>query len=134
MRLGGRRVSDPSNRGKLSIEEILITSSNMGTAKLALSVPKNYLLDKFFDAGFSESTGTDLIGESTGMMHDRNRWSRFELATLSFGYGLAITPMQLARFYATLANGGVKHEFSIVKTTFGLPGLGCWLLWRFHQA
>ena len=51
MRLGGRRVSDPVNRGTLSIEDILITSSNMGTAKLALSVPKNYLLDKFFDAG-----------------------------------------------------------------------------------
>ena len=115
MRLGGRRVSDPINRGKLSIEEILITSSNMGTAKLALSVPKNYLLDKFFDVGFSETTGTDLIGESSGMMHDRSRWSQFELATLSFGYGLAITPMQLARFYATLANGGIKRELSIVR-------------------
>jgi cell division protein FtsI (penicillin-binding protein 3) len=115
MRLGGRRVSDPINRGKLSIEDILITSSNMGTAKLALSVPKSYLLDKFFDVGFSETTGTDLIGESSGMMHDRSRWSQFELATLSFGYGLAITPMQLARFYATLANGGVKRELSIVR-------------------
>ena len=115
MRLGGRRVSDPINRGKLSIEDILVTSSNMGTAKLALSVPKDYLLDKFFDVGFSEDTGTDLIGESAGMMHDRSRWSKFELATLSFGYGLAITPMQLARFYATLANGGVKRELSIVR-------------------
>jgi len=115
MRLGGRRVSDPINRGKLSIEDILIHSSNMGTAKLALSVPKDYLLDKFFDAGFAENTGTDLVGESTGMMHDRSRWSKFELATLSFGYGLAISPLQLARFYTTLANGGVKRELSITK-------------------
>lgn len=115
MRLGGRRVNDPINRGKLSIEDILVTSSNMGTTKLALSVPKNFLLDKFFDAGFADSTGTDLVGESSGMMHDRQRWSQFELATLSWGYGLAITPMQLARFYATLANGGVKRELSIVK-------------------
>lgn len=115
MRLGGRRVNDPINRGKLSIEEILVTSSNMGTTKLALSVPKTFLLDRFFDAGFADSTGTDLVGESAGMMHDRQRWSEFELATLSWGYGLAITPMQLARFYATLANGGVKHELSIVK-------------------
>lgn len=115
MRLGGRRVSDPINRGKLSIEDILVHSSNMGTAKLALSVPKNILLDKFFDAGFADSTGTDLVGESSGMMHDRQRWSKFELATLSFGYGLAITPMQLTRFYATLANGGIKRELSIVK-------------------
>lgn len=116
MRLGGRRVNDPINRGKLSIEEILVTSSNMGTTKLALSVPKNFLLDKFFDAGFADDTGTDLVGESSGMMHDRPRWSKFELATLSWGYGLAITPMQLARFYATLANGGIKRELSIVKT------------------
>lgn len=116
MRLGGRRVNDPINRGKLSIEDILVTSSNMGTTKLALSVPKTFLLDKFFDAGFADNTGTDLIGESSGMMHDRQRWSKFELATLSWGYGLAITPMQLARFYATLANGGVKRELSIVKT------------------
>jgi len=116
MRLGGRRVNDPINRGKLSIEDILVTSSNMGTTKLALSVPKNFLLDKFFDAGFAESTGTDLIGESSGMMHDRQRWSKFELATLSWGYGLAITPMQLVRFYAALANGGIKRELRIVKT------------------
>ena len=116
MRLGGRRVNDPINRGKLSIEEILVTSSNMGTTKLALSVPKNFLLDKFFDAGFADDTGTGLVGESSGMMHDRPRWSKFELATLSWGYGLAITPMQLARFYATLANGGIKRELSIVKT------------------
>jgi cell division protein FtsI (penicillin-binding protein 3) len=115
MRLGGRRVNDPINRGKLSIEDILVTSSNMGTTKLALSVPKAFLLDKFFDAGFADNTGTDLIGESSGMMHDRERWSKFELATLSWGYGLAITPMQLARFYATLANGGIKRELSIIK-------------------
>lgn len=115
MRLGGRRVNDPINRGKLSIEEILVHSSNMGTTKLALSVPKNFLLDKFFDAGFADNTGTNLVGESSGMMHDRNRWSKFELATLSWGYGLAISPLQLTRFYAALANGGIKRELSIVK-------------------
>ena len=122
MRLGGRRVSDPINRGKLSIEEILIHSSNMGTTKLALSVPKDFLLDRFFDAGFGTKTGTDLIGESVGIMHDRQRWSEFELATLSWGYGLALTPLQLARFYATLANGGVKNELSIVKGIDKAPG------------
>jgi len=115
MRLGGRRVSDLINRGKISLEDILVYSSNMGTAQLALSVPKEFLLDKFFEAGFAEDTGTRLIGESSGMMHDRQRWSKFELATLSFGYGLAITPVQLARFYTTLANGGVKRPLTIIK-------------------
>ncbi|GAW94504.1 MULTISPECIES: peptidoglycan D,D-transpeptidase FtsI family protein [Colwellia] len=115
IRLGGRRVSDPVNRGKLSIEDILVYSSNVGTTKLALSVPKDYLLTKFFDAGFAEDTGTNLVGESAGMMHDRSRWSKFELATLSWGAGLAITPAQLTRFYMALANGGIKRKLSIIK-------------------
>lgn len=115
MRLGGSRVSDPINRGELSITDILVHSSNMGTTKLALSVPKEYLLDKFFDAGFGEETGVGLIGESAGIMHQRNRWSQFELATLSWGHGVAATPIQLARFYSALANGGVKKPLTIIK-------------------
>ncbi|MBA6389695.1 peptidoglycan glycosyltransferase FtsI [Colwellia sp. BRX10-3] len=115
MRLGGSRVSDPRYLGKITLSELLVHSSNMGTTKLALSVPKNYLIDKFFDAGFSEETGTGLVGESSGMMHDRARWSKFELATLSWGHGVAITPIQLARFYTTLANGGIKTPLTILK-------------------
>jgi cell division protein FtsI (penicillin-binding protein 3) len=56
-----------------------------------------------------------VIGESTGIMHDRQRWSKFELATLSFGHGVATTPIQLAKFYSTLANGGVKKPLTIIK-------------------
>lgn len=116
MRLGGRRVSDPINRGDLTLEEVLIYSSNMGTAKLALGMPKEHLLDTFFQAGFGEDTGTNLVGESQGIMHDRSRWSNFELATLSFGYGVSATPVQIARLYSTIANGGVKRPLTILKT------------------
>ncbi len=115
MRLGGSRVADPRYLGKITLSELLVHSSNMGTTKLALSVPKDYLIDKFFDAGFSEDTGTGLVGESSGMMHDRSRWSKFELATLSWGHGVAITPIQLARFYSTLGNGGIKKPLTILK-------------------
>lgn len=115
MRLGGSRVSDPRNLGKLTLAQILIHSSNMGTTKVALAMPKDYLLDKFFGAGFGEDTGTGLIGESSGVMHDRHRWSEFELATLSWGYGLAITPIQLARLYTIFANDGVKIPLTILK-------------------
>ena len=115
MRLGGRRMSDPRYLGKLSLTEILVHSSNMGTTKLALAMPKEFFLDKFFDAGFGEDTGTGLIGESSGIMHDRQRWSKIELATLSYGMGIAVTPLQLARFYSTIANGGIKMPLSILK-------------------
>jgi len=80
-----------------------------------LSLPKEYYLDKFFEAGFGETTGTGLMGESSGMMHDRARWSQIELATLSYGMGVAVTPMQLARFYSTMANGGIKRPLTIIK-------------------
>lgn len=122
MTLGGRRVSDPRNYGKLSLSEILQKSSNMGTTKLALSVPKDFLLGKFFEMGFSEESGTGLVGESSGMLSDRHRWSKHELASLSYGYGLAITPLQLARFYATIANGGYKKTLTIAKNSGDYEG------------
>jgi cell division protein FtsI (penicillin-binding protein 3) len=117
MRLGGRRVSDPRNYGEQSLTDILVNSSNMGTTKLALSLPKEYYLDKFFEAGFGEDTGTGLMGESSGIMHDRQRWSQIELATLSYGMGVAATPLQMARFYSTIANGGIKRTLTILKAT-----------------
>lgn len=122
MRIGGRRVSDPRNYGKLSLTEILKKSSNMGTTKLALEVPKDFLLGKFFEMGFSEDTGTGLVGESSGMLATRSRWSQFELATLSWGYGLAISPLQLARFYAALGNDGMKLPLTVVKAPLMVEG------------
>jgi len=119
IRLGGRRLSDPRYYGKLSLTDILVHSSNVGTTKLALSMPKEFFLDKFFDAGFGEPTGTGLIGESSGIMHDRQRWSKTEISTISYGMGVATTPLQLARFYATLANGGIKRPLSILKAQKG---------------
>ena len=115
MRLGGRRVSDPRNHGVLDLEQILVKSSNMGAAKLALSMPKEIFLDQFYNAGFGETTGAGLVGESSGVMHVKSRWSDFELATLSFGYGLTLTPLQLARLYSTIANDGVKLPLTIHK-------------------
>lgn len=115
MQIGGRRVRDGINRGKLTIEGILQKSSNVGTTKLALSIPTEHFLDAFYNAGFGTDTGTGLLGESSGVFYDRRRWSDFELATLSYGYGLSVTPLQLARMYATIANGGIRYPLSIIK-------------------
>ncbi|MCW8091633.1 peptidoglycan D,D-transpeptidase FtsI family protein [Alteromonas sp. ASW11-130] len=114
MRLGGSLVKDFRNYGKLSLEEIIQHSSNMGTSKLALSVPKDFLLDTYYNLGLMSDTGTNMPGEASGIFHERSRWSEFELATLSFGYGISVTTAQLARMYATLANGGIKRPLNIV--------------------
>ena len=115
MRLGGSRVSDPRNLGELDLRTIIQKSSNMGTSKLALSVPKEFLLDTYYNMGLMSDTGMSLLGESSGLFHERSRWSDFELATLSFGYGISVTTAQLARMYTTLGNGGLHRELSIIK-------------------
>ena len=115
MRLGGSLVKDPRNLGKLSLEEIIQHSSNMGTSKLALSVPKQFLIDTYYNLGLMSDTGSNLPGESSGIFHERNRWSQFELATLSFGYGISVTTAQLARMYTAIATGGIKRPLNIVS-------------------
>ena len=116
MRLGGSIVDDPINYGEISLTKIIQKSSNMGTSKLALAVPKNFLLDLYYDMGLMSETGTNLLGESSGIFHERNRWSDFELSTLSFGYGLSVTAMQLTRMYSILGSGGIKRPLTIVQT------------------
>lgn len=116
MRVGGKVVRDGKNNGVLTIQQILQKSSNMGTTKLALSVPKEHLLDTYYNMGLMSDTGLNLMGESQGIFHERSRWSEFELSTLSFGYGLAVTTVQLARMYNVLASGGLKRPLSIIQT------------------
>ncbi len=115
MRVNGSLVQDPRNYGELTLEQVIQKSSNMGTSRLALGVPKNFLLDIYHNMGLMDDTGTNLTGESAGIFNERSRWSRLELATLSFGYGISVTPAQIARMYTTLASGGIKKPLNIVK-------------------
>ncbi|MFT4925587.1 MAG: cell division protein FtsI (penicillin-binding protein 3) [Phenylobacterium sp.] len=115
MRVSGSRVEDSRNYGKLDMSGILQHSSNVGITKLALSMPKEHFLETFYKLGFGSPTGLSLVGERAGVFGNRTRWSDFEIATLSFGYGLSVTTVQLARMYATLGNEGVSQYLSILK-------------------
>jgi cell division protein FtsI (penicillin-binding protein 3) len=115
MHLGGNIVRDSRNYGEIDLTEIIRKSSNMGTSKLALSVPKDFLLDIYYNVGLMSDSGANLLGESNGIFNERNRWSDFELSTLSFGYGISVTALQLAKMYSILGDGGVKRPLSIIK-------------------
>ena len=115
MHLGGNIVRDSRNYGEINLTEIIRKSSNMGTSKLALSVPKDFLLDMYYNVGLMSDSGANLLGESHGIFNERNRWSDFELSTLSFGYGISVTALQLARMYSILGDGGMKRPLSIIK-------------------
>ncbi|ART80839.1 penicillin-binding transpeptidase domain-containing protein [Oceanisphaera avium] len=115
MRLGGKRVSDTRNLGPISVETVLMRSSNMGMVRMALQETPEQLIDTLYRFGLGIDSGTGLVGESPGLVPQRRRWSDIEKATLSFGYGLTVTPLQLAQAYAVIANGGVRFPLSILK-------------------
>ena len=115
MTIGGRRVRDGRNYGKMDLAKILKKSSNIGVSKLALRLKPEQLQQTFADFGFGNDTGIALIGESVGRLPIRHRWSDFELATMSFGYGITSTTLQLAKAYAILGSGGMQYPLSIIK-------------------
>ncbi|RUO37548.1 peptidoglycan glycosyltransferase FtsI [Aliidiomarina shirensis] len=115
MRVGGRRVQDARNYGELDLSGVLAHSSNVGTSQLALDLELEDFLDLYSMAGFGSDTGINMLGESMGMFQHRNRWSDFEVAALSYGYGISVTTLQLAQMYAILGNGGNRQPLSILK-------------------
>ena len=114
MRIGGRRVSDLRNLGELTIAEVLAQSSNVATSRLALDMDLEDLIATYAAAGFGNDTGINLLGESMGQLSHRNRWSDFEIAAFSYGYGLGTTTLQLAQMYAILGNGGIQRPLSVL--------------------
>lgn len=114
--IGEKSITDVAKRDSLTLTGILQKSSNIGVAKLALRLPSIALLvDTYNKVGFGKDTGLGLGGESKGSNGDRKRWSDIERATISYGYGLNVTPLQLARAYATLGSFGIYRPLSITK-------------------
>jgi len=116
LQLGGSRVRDVSKVGKASLTEILKKSSNIGVTKLAMQMPVEALLGLYSSVGLGEVSGLNLVGEVTGIFPTRTRWSPIERATIAFGYGLSITPIQLAHAYATLGNLGKYEPIHIIES------------------
>jgi cell division protein FtsI (penicillin-binding protein 3) len=121
-RIGGSWVRDANNYNVLSLTGIIQKSSNVGVSKLVLDMPIEHVIGLYANMGLGIDTGLGLNGESSGMLSHRRRWSDHERATLSFGYGLSVTAAQLARAYATMANGGVSHPLTILKDDQQHPG------------
>lgn len=114
--VNGHTIKDVAPRESLTLTGILQKSSNIGVSRLALRLPSIALLiDTYNKIGFGKDTGLGLGGEVRGSNGDRKRWSDIERATLSYGYGLNVTPVQLARAYATLGSFGIYRPLSITK-------------------
>nr|WP_174888927.1 peptidoglycan glycosyltransferase FtsI [Candidatus Hamiltonella defensa] len=113
--INGHKIHDISFYPKLSITEILQKSSNVGVSKLALAMPPLWVAEIYSKFGLGKPTLLGLVGESKGLYSQKKRWSDLDRATFSFGYGLMVTPLQLARVYATIGSMGIYRPLSITK-------------------
>ena len=114
--VGRHRVRDHRNYGDLNLAGILQKSSNVGVSKIALALDPQQMWTVFDGLGFGKVSGSGFPGEVAGTLNHASQWRKIEQATMSFGYGLSVTPLQLARAYAAIASGGVLRETSFVKT------------------
>ena len=122
MRVGRYTVRDVHNYGLIDLTTVIQKSSNVGASKVALSLPAAQLSKMFSEVGFGTSTGSEFPGEAFGRLRDPTRWHKIEQATLAFGYGLAVTPLQLARAYMILANEGIKKPVTFRYMTEAVAG------------
>jgi cell division protein FtsI (penicillin-binding protein 3) len=115
LKVGRNRVRDVHNYGVLDTTGVITKSSNVGAVKLAQLMDREVLWQIYDRVGFGRTTGARFPGEVTGRLRDYERWSTFEHATQAFGYGLSVTPLQLARAYLVLAADGVSRPASLLR-------------------
>jgi len=113
--IDGHRIRDVGYYPQLTLTGILQKSSDTGVSHLSLAMPIQALIDTYKGFGFGSPTGLGLTGESSGLMPNRQRWGQLDRATFSFGYGLMVTPLQLAHVYATIGSFGIARPLSITR-------------------
>ncbi|WP_017925259.1 penicillin-binding protein 2 [Thioalkalivibrio sp. HL-Eb18] len=116
MRVGRLTVRDFRDYGVIDLTTLIARSSNVGATKLALDLPPDRFWQVLHQAGFGQSTGTHFPGEVSGRLRDFPTWREVEQATMGYGYGLSITPLQMAAAYTAFANDGERIPVRLVQT------------------
>jgi len=114
IRVGNFTIRDPLNRGEITLGEAIMHSSQVGISKLALDLNEYEVRTMFEKLGFGRDAGTGFPGESAGRLPNHRRWTDIERAAFAYGYGLTVTPLQLAASYLTIASGGIKRDVSLI--------------------
>lgn len=115
MELAGHVIHDTHNHGVLTLTGIITKSSNVGAAKLSLQMTSEHMYDVLHRFGFGQATGSGFPGESAGVLPNAHHWGVIEKATIAYGYGVSVTPLQIAQAYAALGNGGRLVSPTFVK-------------------
>ncbi|MGZ8255040.1 MAG: peptidoglycan D,D-transpeptidase FtsI family protein [Burkholderiaceae bacterium] len=113
--IGNRTIGDAHPHGLLSVEDVVAKSSNVGTAKIALELPAQTLWDLYTAAGFGQAPQFGFPGAVTGRLRPAKSWRPIEQATISYGHGVSVTLMQLARAYTAFARDGDMVPLTLLK-------------------
>lgn len=120
--VGRRVVHDHEPYGTLSFADVIKHSSNIGAGKVGERLGAERLAKAIHAFGFGQLTGIDLPGEIPGLVRSVSKWSRINIVTTSFGQGIAVTPLQLLRAYAAVANGGKLMRPYVVRRVLSPAG------------
>lgn len=118
---GKYRTTDTHNWGVLDTTGIIRKSSNVGASMVAKRLTDTQFNDFLRRFGYGQRTGSGFPGEAAGLFPTPDRWSGTSKQTMSYGYGLNATPLQIATAYAALGNGGLLHQPSFVKDQHNPP-------------
>ncbi|MEA2491013.1 MAG: hypothetical protein QOH21_2805 [Acidobacteriota bacterium] len=110
----------------LSFEDVIVNSSNVGTARVGLALGQQRFYDWIRRFGFGERTGITLPGEGSGMLRKAEKWTSVSGASISIGQEIAVTPLQIVRALGTIATGGMRVEPRIVERVTGEHGQTVW--------
>jgi cell division protein FtsI (penicillin-binding protein 3) len=122
LQVGDRTIRDAHNYGVLTVAGVIEKSSNVGASKIALALNKKRIWEMLRSVGFGQPTGLQLPGAVPGLLNPPSSWIPIEQASISFGYGISVTPMQLARAYLALANDGAALPVTLRLAETVAPG------------
>jgi cell division protein FtsI (penicillin-binding protein 3) len=122
LQVGNKVEEDETNLGSVDIATILAKSSNVGMAMIALSLKPEQIWETLTSLGLGQTTGSNYPGESAGTLSNYRHWRPIGIATLSHGYGLSVTPLQLAHAYATIGAGGIRRPITFERVAGPVPG------------
>ncbi len=115
MVIGGHTITDSHPLPQMTVAEVIQKSSNIGTTKMALQLPAETLWNLYNELGFGSSPRTGFPGEASGRLRPARTWKPIEQATMSYGYGISVSALQLARAYTLFTNDGVLLPITFMK-------------------
>jgi len=121
-KVGVKIFEDEHNYGAIDIATVLAKSSNVGMAHIALTLPPQEIWTTLTHLGFGQVTTSGYPGESAGLLPAYSQWRPIGIVTMSHGYGLSVTPLQLAHAYATIGAFGIARPVSFLRVEAAAPG------------